>query len=92
MNAALYDIIDGEETFVGFCYVHRGRRVVQANADGCQHPVCVNLRNTPDNPKTMFNLRRLRNQNEIGQTTREIEKEIIEKAEEEGREIQRPTF
>ena len=92
VNEALYDIIDGEETYVGFCYVHQGRRVIIEGEDGCQHKTCLAYRDMPAPNQPMFNIRRLKNQNAIGQTSREQEKEIIEQAEKDGREIQRPTF
>ena len=91
MNEMLYDIIDGQETYVGFCYVHQGRKVTQVNVDGCQHHVCVNLRNRVDKPLTMFNIANLKHENEIGKTTQERETEITDQAKADGRDIQRPT-
>ena len=46
----------------------------------------------PANGKRVnFNLRRLRRQNEEGTTSREIAREIVDKAKAEGRELGRPS-
>lgn len=87
-NEALY-AEDG--TFVGFCYIHQGRKVIEEGVEGCQHSKCLAFRDMPDRSFPMFNIERLKNQNQIGQTEREIEKEITETAKAEGREIERPT-
>ncbi len=89
MNESIYT---DDGAFVGYCYVHQGRRVLEEGQDGCQHPTCVAYREKEFQPTAMFNIARLKNQNQIGQTTREMEREIIDKAKEEGRDIQRPTF
>lgn len=87
-NTALYE---DDGTFVGFCYTHQGRRILKEGIDGCQHETCRLLREKDSGKGPMFNITRLKNQNAIGQTENEIEKEIIETAERDGREIQRPT-
>lgn len=91
MNEMLYDIIDGEETFVGFCYVHQGRRVIHPDVDGCQHHVCTNLRLKPDPTQPMFNITRFKQENAGGWTQSEVEQDVIDAAKRDGREIQRPS-
>lgn len=88
MNEAIHEP-DG--TFVGFCYIHQGRRVVVEGEDGCQHQHCQDLRKLPDSKHPYFNVERLKQQNAIGKTVREMEREITDQAKADGRDIQRPT-
>lgn len=91
MNTALYETVDGEPVFVGFCYTHQGRRVLIDGEDGCQHEKCLAFRDMTFEPRAMFNITRLKNQNALGQTENEIEREVIDTAARDGRDIQRPT-
>lgn len=86
MNEALYN--DNGE-FVGFCYTHQGRKILQDNVDGCQHPVCINLRQLPDSTSPMWNIERFKAENRDGYTQSELEKDTIEAAKRDGREISR---
>ncbi len=87
MNEALYDE-DGN--FVGFCYTHQGRRVLTEDTEGCQHETCIDLRNKPDTNKgPMWNINRFKHENQGGYTQSELEKDTIEAAKRDGREISR---
>ena len=87
MNEALYD---NEGTFVGFCYTHQGRRVLIEGYEGCQHDVCLNMRGLPNSSKgPMWNLERFKAENRDGYTQGEIERDTIEAAKRDGREISR---
>lgn len=90
VNEMLYELVDGEEVFRGFCYTHQGRRVIIDGEEGCQHHVCLSLRSLPASDSPYWNITRFKQENAGGWTQNEVEKEVIEAAKKDGREIQRP--
>lgn len=84
------DFYDGTD-FLGFCPTHNGIRPNKDWRDvGCQHDICVKLRELPANTNGPYwNLERFKQMNQLGQTEREVRDEIYESAREDGRDIQR---
>lgn len=59
------------------CHVHNGMYITVEGVEGCQHGVCIKLRELPDNPKVMFNISTLKRQNSEGSTTAGEEREAL---------------